>query len=305
MATNKINAVLTDMAVFVRVVESGSFSLAARTLGMTPSAVSRQVARLERTLSSKLLERNTRNLRLTEFGALAFDRSQSMLASANEILELAEITSLTPTGVLRVSAPKAFGKQVIHPLVPSFLERYPEVDIHLVVSEGRQDPILDRLDLIVTITDNPIEGLVARRLKKVKQVLCASPHYLSQHGDPRAPAELANHQCLGESPGEATWHFLKDKQDETVRVRGRYGVNHTEVRLDCAINGMGIACLPDFTASDSLARGDVVQVLPEWSFLCDYQGWAYVQFAASKYLPPKTRAFIDHLIAELDDVEAL
>ncbi len=305
MGINKINALLTDMSVFVRVVESGSFSAAARALGMTPSAVSRQVSRLERALSSKLMERNTRNLRLTEFGAQAFERCQRMLESATEVLELAEITSLVPTGVLRVSTPKAFGKQVIHPLIPEFLTRYPDVDIHLFVSDQKLDPITDQLDLIISITDNPIEGLVARRLVQVRQYLCASPGYLEQYGTPQTPADLANHRCLflGETASDSTWHFRKDTLDESVQVRGRYSVNHTEARLDCVLRDMGISCLPDFTAQTAVDAGEVVRILPDWEFLGAYQGWAYIQFPASRYLPPKTRVFIDYLVAQLDSGE--
>lgn len=302
MGMNRINGLLTDMSVFVRVVESGSFSAAARALGMTPSAVSRQVSRLERALSSKLLERNTRNLRLTEFGAQAFERCQRMLASATEVLELAEITSLIPTGMLRVSSPKAFGKQVLHPLIPEFLERFPDVDIQLMISDKRLDPIADQLDLIISITDAPIEGLVARRLTRVHPFLCASPAYLAAHGTPEAPADLTGHNCIfsGESATESTWHFVRDNVDASVQVRSRYSVNHTEVRLDCAARNLGITCLPDFTARDAIERGVLVQVLPDWQFLGTNQGWAYLQFPASKYLPPKTRAFIDYLIDKLD-----
>jgi len=267
MGINKINALLTDMSVFVRVVESGSFSAAARALGMTPSAVSRQVSRLERALSSKLMERNTRNLRLTEFGAQAFERCQRMLESATEVLELA--------------------------------------DIHLFVSDQKLDPITDQLDLIISITDNPIEGLVARRLVQVRQYLCASPGYLEQYGTPQTPADLANHRCLflGETASDSTWHFRKDTLDESVQVRGRYSVNHTEARLDCVLRDMGISCLPDFTAQTAVDAGEVVRILPDWEFLGAYQGWAYIQFPASRYLPPKTRVFIDYLVAQLDSGE--
>lgn len=298
MRLNKINALLTDMSVFVRVVESGSFSAAARSLGMTPSAVSRQVSRLERALSSKLLERNTRNLRLTEFGAQAFERCQRMLVSATEVLELAEITSLIPTGTLRVSAPISFGKHVIHPLIPEFLLRYPDVDVQLLISDQKQDPIADQLDLVIAITDTPIEGLVARRLTKVHQYLCASPNYLKQHGTPKLPAELVDHDFLfnGDSAPDTTWHFVRNGIETSVNVHSRYSVNHTEVRLDSVLKHMGITCLPDFTARDAIARGDIVRVLPDWEFLDAYQGWAYIQFPASKYLPPKTRSFIDYLI---------
>lgn len=302
MGINKINALLTDMSVFVRVVESGSFSAAARALGMTPSAVSRQVSRLERALSSKLLERNTRNLRLTEFGAQAFERCQRMLESATEVLELAEITSLIPTGVLRVSTPKAFGKQVIHPLIPEFLDRFPDVDLQLFISDQKLDPIQDQLDLIISITNTPIEGLVARRLTKVYQYLVASPTYLEKHGVPTTPADLARHTCLflGENATDSTWNFVRDNVDTSVQVRGRYSVNHTEVRLDCVLQDMGITCLPDFTVREAMARGDVVRILPDWEYLGAYQGWAYIQFPTSKYLPPKTRSFIDYLIDKLD-----
>ncbi|MEE9320511.1 MAG: LysR family transcriptional regulator [Granulosicoccus sp.] len=302
MGTNTTNLLLTDMPVFVRVVENGSFTAAARQMGMTPSALSRQVKRLEETLNTQLLERTTRNLRLTEVGAQIFERSQSILDVSNEILVLAELAHDVPKGTVRVSAPKALGKQVIHPLIPEFLERYPEVNIQLVISDQKLDVVADKLDLMIHITNKPVEGLVARALTSVSQVLVATPAYLESNGLPAHPKDLSDHSCLflGETPFDSVWEFHSADEDHTVNVTGRYSVNHTEARLDAVLNNMGIACLPDFVVADALAAGQVQKILSQWELSGAYQGRVFVQYLYSKYLPPKTRAFINFLRGHLE-----
>ena len=160
------------MAAFARVVDAGSFSGAARQLGLTPSAVSRQVARLEGVLRVRLLERTTRKLRLTEAGSAAFTRCQALVAAAREVMALSDSQSATPRGLVRVSMPKAFGRQVVHPLMPSFLARYPEVDVQLIITDRTVDLFEESVDLAIRITDAPPPGLAGRPLTTIRhQVL--------------------------------------------------------------------------------------------------------------------------------------
>ena len=173
MDTNKLLGVLPDLLVLVKVVESGSFSAAARALGSTPSAVSRQMARLEQALGSRLLERTTRSLRLTEAGQLAFQHSQTMLESAQAVLDSAGAHQAEPSGRVRLAMPKAFGRRVIHPLMPAFLARYPKVDVQLLLDDHARDPISDEVDLVVLATDRPPPGLVARPLEPLTKPLDA------------------------------------------------------------------------------------------------------------------------------------
>ena len=166
---------LPDMAVFARVVDAGSFSAAARQLGIAPSAVSRQVARLEGVLRVRLLERTTRKLRLTEAGTAAYTRCQAMVAAAREVLALSDTSTTTPRGLVRISMPKAFGRLVVHPLMAAFLQQYPEVDVQLVITDRTVDLFEEAIDLAIRITDTPPPGLAGRPLMRIRHLACASP----------------------------------------------------------------------------------------------------------------------------------
>ncbi|MGQ5524022.1 LysR family transcriptional regulator [Chitinimonas sp. PSY-7] len=300
MSINRQLDSLPDMAVFARVVEAGSFSVAARQLGITPSAVSRQVARLESVLQVRLLERTTRKLRLTEAGTLAYARCQTMVAAAREVLALSD-SGATPRGLVRVSMPKALGRLVVHPMMPAFLRQYPEVDVQLIVTDRTVDLFEEHIDLAIRITNAPPPGLAGRPLMPMHHLICASPQYLAEHGNPAHPRELADHSCLylGEDERDRHWRFRRGAEEVRVNVRGRYVANHSEVRLEGALNYLGIASLPEFTARGALRSGELVTVLNEWVHLTDYSGVAWLLYPSNRFLPAKLRVWIDHLVAGL------
>lgn len=203
----------------------------------------------------------------------------------------------SPRGLVRLSVPKAYGKFVVGPLMPAFLQRHPEVDVQLRISDQSPDLIEDGFDLLVQVTDNPPEGLAGKPLGTVRQLLCASPDYLQRHGEPQHPQDLLRHSCLylGETAGDNRWHLRRGEQQETVTVRGRYISNHSEARLLVALAGLGITCLPHFTAAQALADGQLREVLPQWRYTGSYQGAAWLLWRQNHHLPPKTRALIDYL----------
>lgn len=297
MRTNEKASLLAGMAVFVRVVEAGSFSAAARQLGTTASAVSRQIARLEQELSLRLLERTTRQLRLNEAGSEFYAHCRTMLDAAEQALAIGERLMSRPRGLVRLSVPKAYGKFVISPLMPDFLRRYADVDVQLHISDQSPDLIEDGFDLLVKVTDQPPEGLAGKPLGPVRQLLCASPHYLQQHGTPQHPQELLRHGCifLGENAGDNRWHFSNGDQQEVVTVRGRYISNHSEARLEAALGDIGITVLPQFTAAQALAEGRLRELLPQWRYTGSYQGAAWLLWRQNLHLPPKQRVLIDCL----------
>ncbi|MFL9814110.1 LysR family transcriptional regulator [Stutzerimonas sp. VN223-3] len=297
MRTNDNAALLPGMAVFVRVVEAGSFSAAARQLGTTASAVSRQVARLEQQLSLRLLERTTRQLRLNEAGSEFYVHCRTMLDAADQALAIGERLMSGPRGLVRLSVPKAYGKFVISPLMPGFLRRYADVDVQLQISDQSPDLIEDGFDLLIQVTDQPPDGLAGKPLGPVRQVLCASPEYLQEHGTPQHPQELLRHSCLylGERAGDNRWHFSNGEQQEVVTVRGRYISNHSEARLEAALADLGITVLPHFTAAQGLAKGRLREVLPQWRYTNSYQGAAWLLWRQNQHLPPKQRVLIDYL----------
>ncbi|MCB1957532.1 MAG: LysR family transcriptional regulator [Rhodocyclaceae bacterium] len=301
MRTNQWLTLLPDLAVLVHVVEAGSFSAAARRLATTPSAISRQVARLEAALGLRVLERTTRSLRLTEGGAEVHRHAREMLRAALAAGEVSGGTPEAPRGLLRVSAPKALARQVIHPLVPPFLARFPDVDVQLMLTDGDTDLIRDGVDLAVRITDAPPPGLAARRLMTVRQGLYASPAYLARQGTPDHPMALAGHQCiyLGETADDNLWRFRRGGETAQVRVRGRYVANHTEVRREGIEAGLGIGSLPDFAARAALEAGRIAPVLADWHLETAYQGGVWILYLPGAHPSPKARAFIDHLVAQL------
>jgi len=292
---------LTEMVVFVKVVEAGSFSAAARQLGSSPSAVSRSIARLEKALAIRLLQRTTRKLRLSDAGEEVFRRCREMAGAAQAVMDLSGRFTREAEGLIRVSVPKAVGRYVIHPHMPEFLRRYPKVDVQLILEDRYVDLIDDNVDLSIRITDEPPPGLVGRELFPIEHLLCATPQYLAEQGVPQQPEDLREHSCivLGETPADARWKFRQGSKSVTVGVRGRYAANHTGVRLDAVLQDIGIGSLPYFTARQALEEGRVNQVLPEWDFIAAYHGGVWLLQTPTRYLQPKLRVFIDFLVERL------
>lgn len=301
MRTDAFATVMQELVAFVRVAEAGSFSAAARQCGMTPSAVSRQVARLEKVMGLSLLRRTTRQLRLTEAGIAVLAHGREMVAAAQASLRVAEGHVGVPKGRVRISAPKAFARHVLQQPLLSFLHAHPDVDVQVLVADRPVDPVREGFDLVIRLTDDPPQGMVARALMPVRQLVLASPAYLASHERIRAPEDLMAHSCLsiGEQEGDSRWRFTRGDDQVELTVTGRYALNHSEMRLAGVEAGLGVGCVQDFVARDALAAGRVVRLLPEWAFDTNYQGMAYLLFPASRHTAPKVRVLIDHLVAAL------
>ena len=292
---------LPDLATFAVIVEQGSFSAAARSGGVTPSAISRCVSRLEQEMGCKLLHRTTRRLALTETGRAVYEHAQEMLEAARQALDSGGSLQTVAQGKLTLSVPKAVGRFVIHPLMPEFLVRYPQIDVALRLEDRYVDLINDGVDLALRITDSPSPGLYGKALMPVTHVICATPEYLRKHGMPTHPQDLRRHSCisLGETPADARWKFRLREKTETVQTRGRYAANHTGVRLDAVKLHIGIGSLPLFTAREALERGEIVQVLPEWEFISTYSGELWLLWTRNKHMPAKMRAMSNYLTEKM------
>jgi len=295
MGINRAIALMQDMAVFVAVVEAGSFTSAAKKLGATTSSVSRQVSRLEDCLHVKLLERTTRNLRLNAAGERVFAQCRITLDSARDVLDVADQICGEPQGRLKIGVPKAYGSQVLKTIIPSFLNTYSSVEVQLLVTDRTMDPFYDDVDILVTITDKPIESLVAVCLGEVRSVLCASESYIAKRGHPVHPSELTDHDCLslGESALDNVWSFAKGHETASVTTSGRYIANHTEIRKDAVLNGFGVGLFPDFSVTDEIETGVMIQILADWSIVGKYQGKVNLQYPQSRYISPLVRAFVN------------
>ncbi|EPS6959863.1 TPA: LysR family transcriptional regulator [Klebsiella aerogenes] len=297
---------LPDLALFVQIVEQGSFSAVARQNGLTPSAVSRSVSRLEQEMSCKLLHRTTRKLRLSDAGKAVYEPALEMLEAARQAMDSAGSTQTVAQGKLTLSVPKAVGRFVIHPLMMSFFNQYPQVDVCLRLEDRDLDFIDDGIDLALRITHSPSPGLHGKPLMPIAHLICATKEYLQRHGMPHTPQDLRTHSCisLGETPADARWKFRREGKSETVQTHGRYAANHTAVRLDAVKQHLGIGSLPLFTAREALAKGEIVQVLAEWEFISSYSGNLWLLWAGHKHMPARMRAMIDFLSEKVPALNA-
>ncbi|MEK6215497.1 MAG: LysR family transcriptional regulator [Vibrio fluvialis] len=301
MLNTKLIGLLPDLATFILVVNEGSFTAAAHKLGVTPSALSKLITRLELALSVKLFERTTRKLIITQAGQKVYDQCLVMVNAAQQAVELSGSDHTEPSGALTVAAPEAFLNSVLQPFVVPFLKKYPQILLKLRAADGEIDLFKHNIDVAFKLTDKPDENLVLRELCKTNLVLCASPDYLEERGVPTHPTQLTEHDCLylAETDKDHLWDFLKDDEFHTVSVSGRYAVNHSQMRLNGVKNGLGIGIFHDFVVQDALAEGKVVQLLKDWTIKSNYHGSIAMQYAQTKYMPARLRVFIDYVMKHL------
>jgi DNA-binding transcriptional LysR family regulator len=298
---------LKEMAIFAQVVDSGGFSAAARQLSLTTSAVSRHVSRLEAYMGGRLLQRTTRSVSLTELGEQVHTACVRMLNTAREIHALAGSYSARPNGVVRISAPVVLGQLWLAPLLPAFLDRYPEVDVRLSLVDRNVDLIEEGIDLAIRIAADLAPGLAARPLGPMRYLLVASPRYLAKHGVPATPQALLEHRCnyLGYARFGAAWTMRRESalpatETETVSIRvpSRLTINNSAALMAVVEADGGIGLVPDFTARAALAQGRVAPVLAEWTFDEPYAGTVHAVYMPGPHLALKVRVLIDYLVAE-------
>lgn len=291
---------LHEMVVFAKVVELRSFSEAARRFGVTSSAVSRSVGRLEAHMGGRLLHRTTRSVAPTELGHEVFGRCTLIAQTARDVKLIASRYASAPVGRLRVSAPVAFGQQWLGPRLPAFLARWPEVEVGLTLDDGDIDLVERGIDVALVVANVLPPSVVARSLMRSAYVLVAAPAYLEMQGRPSTPADLSALRCVLPEAGGPPGHLcLSDGRNEvTVPVQGQLTVNHGATILQAVDAGLGVGLLPDFSAAQALAQGRVQRLLPEWTFCGPYADRkAYAVYLPTRHLPQKVRAFIDHLSA--------
>ncbi|OWJ60869.1 LysR family transcriptional regulator [Inquilinus limosus] len=283
---------LNDIAVFVRVVEAGSFTAAARLLGMPKTTVSRRVAALERAVGVRLLQRTTRSLGLTDAGRLYHDqgsRALRLIEEANQ--QLAEARAET-SGTIRISAPVGFGGHFLTATVFDFLAAYPKTRVELRLTDDRLNLIENGIDLAFRTGILPDSTLIARRLGATLRILCASPDYLARRGVPRVAADLAGHDCViaGPSAIGASWVLDGPEGQETVAVSGRFAANEMQAVAAAALAGYGIAQLPDGIAGALVRDGRLRRVLPGHAAPV---GGIHAVYPSGQHLSPLVRSFIE------------
>ena len=285
-----------EMEVFVRAVELGGFSAAARALAMTPSAVSKLVGRLEARLGVRLLNRSTRQVQLTAEGGAFYERSVRLLADLAEA-ERGTAANDAPRGRLSVNANVPFGEAALLPLVPAFLERYPEISLDIVLTDEVIDLIEHRTDVAVRAGPLKNSSLVARKLGATRKAILAAPTYLAKRGVPRTPADLADHNCLGFNRTRTLngWPLLDGGRLVTIPAVGNTQVSDGASLQRLAVAGVGLARLALFHARKDLAAGRLVPVLEDFN-PGDLEEIHAVFLGQGGWLPARVRAFLDFLV---------
>ena len=286
---------LSDIAVFVHVVRSGSFTAAAEKLDLSKSVVSKYVTRLEDRLGARLLNRTTRRLSLTEVGQAFFERSQRALCEIEEAE--AEVSRLQsePRGELRLSSPMSFGILHVAPLLPAFQVRYPELTVDMVLDDRKTDLVDEGFDLAIRIGELPDSSLVARRLGPCRQVVCGSPEYFARNGVPQSPEDLADHPALTyryqDAPAE--WRLVDDEGNfHQVAINGRLQMNNSLALREALLKGAGVTLTPTFVVGADIKAGRLMAVLADYKAL---EVSIYAVYPQRKHLSPKVCAFVDFL----------
>jgi len=279
---------------FVAVAECGQFSAAAHRLGLSSSQVSRQVARLEERLQTRLFYRSTRKVALTEAGQTFLQHCRRLQDARDEALRAVSELSGEPRGLLRMTCAVAYGERFIVPLVNEFMARHPQLKVDIELSNRTLDLLHEGFDLAIRLGRLADSRLVATRLAPREMFLCAAPSYLERYGRPHSLSELVRHNCLIGS--SELWSFQQDGRELSVRVQGNWRCNSGQAVLDAALRGFGLCQLPDYYVQPYLQSGELVSLLepqrPPHTAV-----WAV--YPQQRHLSPKVRQLVDHLRAGL------
>lgn len=286
------------MRMYVAVIEGGSFAAAADRMKVSRAMVSKQVQKLEQHLGTRLMNRTTRRLSMTETGRAFYARSAQIVLDVEEAEQIAGQMTMRPQGVLRVTIPLSYGQHRLAAILGAYTQAYPLVALDIAMSDRKVDLIEEGFDVAVRIGVLPGSDLIARKLGVERSVACAAPAYLARHGTPHTPHELRNHACLGYSltGGGADWRFEAPDGPVVVPISGPIKADNGDILRLAAVCGAGIAFQPGFIVDDDIAAGRLVRVLPDWQ---SPEMGVYAVYPSRKHLSAKVRTFVDFLAAAL------
>lgn len=284
------------MMTFARVVEAGSFAGAARAMGVNTSVTSKHVTMLEAELGTRLLERGTRRLALTDAGAAYARHCARIVEEVEQAQQAVKAMQSAPRGRLRVSAPPGLIAGLVVPWLPEFRARFPLIELDVSASNRFVDLAEEGYDLALRVTDAPQDHLVARKLADMRIVAVAAPAYLARRGEPRVPMDLLQHDCLQFTPPGlmAASTFERDGLRVDVPIRGGIRINHAEPLRTLALGGLGVALLSRHLVHEDLQQGRLVRLLPGWRPVVDAA--LYAVYLPNRYGSPKLRAFVEFLL---------
>jgi len=286
------------MVTFARVVKAGSFAGAAKRLKVSSSVASKHVAKLEKALGVRLLNRSTRKLSLTEAGAAYYEHCARIVEEVESSKRAIAELQAVPRGRLRVTAPVTFANTRLGPILREFFERYPEIQIDLNASNRLMDLAEEGYDVAIRISRASTlpPNVVARELRPVRWHLCGAPEYLEREGVPAHPANLTRHNCLNfAGPGASTtWHFVRGGERVEVPVHGNLVSNTVEALHEMVLAGAGLTLLPGYMAGKDIRDGVLRPVLADWEI--ESGSNLYAVYLPTRYLAPKVRVFVDFLV---------
>ena len=287
---------LNDMVTFAKVVEARGFSQAARRMGVSKSSISKAVARLERSLGVRLLNRTTRGLSLTEIGATFHEHCIRINEEAIHAAEAVSQLQSEPRGVLKVTAPVAFGRLHVAPAVADYLNRFPRMNLDMTITDRMVDLVSEGYDVAIRIRREPSLHVVARELAPVRRVVCATPDYFERRGVPSTPQELSTHNCLHYTyfGTQGEWRFRSLEGEIVVPVTGSLRIDDDDSLSQAVMGGLGVAMLPTFIIGRELQEGRLQSVLAKYVPL---ERHIYAVHLPSVHLPVKVRGFIDFIAA--------
>jgi DNA-binding transcriptional LysR family regulator len=290
--------IVASMKVFVAVVDASSFAGAAERLEMSRAMASKYVSGLEDHLGTRLLNRTTRRLSLTEAGSQFYERSVQILADVSEAEHIAGHMAAEPRGVLKVTMPLAYGLHRLGPVISEYARRYPKVKLDLSLNDRKIDLVEEGFDVAIRIGKLPESGLIARKLGGVQSIVVGAPTYFEQHGTPQIPEDLANHVCLGYalSSGGDEWRLRGANGLVVVRCTGPIRADNGDMLRLAAVHGAGLIFQPRFIVDDDVQAGRLVAVLTEYS---PEELGVFAVYPSRKHLSPKVRTFVDFLVAYL------
>lgn len=290
------------MRVFVRVVETGSFTAAAQALGYSTAQTSRLLSELESSLQARLLQRSTRRLALTEVGTRYLERCRLILGEIEDANAEAAGAHLIPRGHLRVQSTTGMGIQLLAPLVARYVKLYPQVNIDLTLSQRQPDLLEEGHDVVITLSgDLPDSEMIGQPLGSIFSVISAAPSYLQNHGVPLTPADLNQHRCLHlvDPLFTDSWTFRDEHGEQSIRPGNVFQVNVAEAMAQAAQAGLGICLLPDYVAVDSYQRGSLVRVLPHYRL---HEKSIFALYPSRRFLDAKVRTWVEFLKQEIPKV---
>jgi DNA-binding transcriptional LysR family regulator len=288
---------MMNMRALVEIVNSGTFTGAAKRLGVSPAVITNHINSLEERLGIQLLSRTTRKVNLTDAGRTFYQRCAQILVDVEEAESIVSALQVTPRGTLRLNTSVALAR-LVAPLITEYVKLYPEVAFDLVMTDRMGDLVNEGFDLALRAEPLPDSSLVARRIGLGRSVLCASPAYLAEHGVPGKPADLDRHNCLlslASSPDRG-WHFTGVDGEHEITATGNFRTNSNEALRMAALRGHGVTLLPAMIIADDLRAGNLIALLPEFQTT---EAVIQAIYPSSRLLPAKTRTFIDFLAGRL------